>query len=40
MNSIDTRQASESEVISPISLFNAVDMLFMFNSLRAQNSIN
>ncbi len=36
MNSIDTRRASENGVIFPIILLNAVDMLFMFNPLRAR----
>ena len=36
MNSIDTRKASESGVIPPVSLLDAVDMLFMFNPMRAR----
>ena len=36
MNSIDTRKASDSIAEATVSLFDAVDMLFMGNPLRAR----
>ena len=36
MNSIDTRKASDSIAKATVSLFDAVDMLFMGNPLRAR----
>ena len=35
MNSIDIRKASEGGVKSPVSLFDAIDMLFMSDLLPA-----